>query len=203
MIPLSLARPELAAQWHPTKNGTLTPDQVGTGYGGKVWWKCPAGPDRDWEATPRKRAYTGHGCPFCSNRRVSATNTLAARFPELAAQWHPTRNGELTPEQIVGGTNRKAWWQCSRELLHEWQATIASRTGRGTGCPFCAGRRKVVTNEFLSRYAELTTEWEREHSEPGAYGVKLKAPRKVQLPPKAARTAAEKAHSPTSRTQRR
>jgi hypothetical protein len=252
MTPLSVSKPELAAQWHPTRNGALTPDMVGSGSGKKVWWKCQEGPDHEGEATPSKRAYTGHGCPFCRNRRVSATNSLSARFPELAAQWHstkngalkpdqivagtarkvwwrcpqgpdhewqaspnsrsqwtgcpfcanlrvsltnalsvrfpeiaaqwhPTRNGDLQPDQIVAGTHRKAWWQCSREILHEWQAEIASRTGGGRGCLVCAGKRRLVTNEFLARYAELAAEFERRHGGPGSEGIQLHTPRRRRL----------------------
>lgn len=29
--PLSIISPQLAAQWHPTKNGGLTPEQVSAG----------------------------------------------------------------------------------------------------------------------------------------------------------------------------
>lgn len=36
--PLSVTHPELAAQWHPTKNAELTP-----GSGKKVWWQCAEG----------------------------------------------------------------------------------------------------------------------------------------------------------------
>ena len=32
--------PELSKQWHPTKNGKLTPSNVTTGYSKKVWCKC-------------------------------------------------------------------------------------------------------------------------------------------------------------------
>ena len=30
----------------------------------------------------------GHCCPFCSNKKVSVTNSLAQVFPELAKEWH-------------------------------------------------------------------------------------------------------------------
>ena len=33
--PLSETHPELAAQWHPTKNGDVTPDEVIAGNGGE------------------------------------------------------------------------------------------------------------------------------------------------------------------------
>jgi hypothetical protein len=35
---LSLARPELVAAWHPTKNKPLTPEDVSFGSHRTVWW---------------------------------------------------------------------------------------------------------------------------------------------------------------------
>ena len=34
-------------------------------------------------------------------------------IPELAAEWHPTKNGELVPEDISYGSGRKLWWRCA------------------------------------------------------------------------------------------
>ena len=36
-VPLSVTHPDLAAQWHPTRNGPLTPDAVRAGTSAKVW----------------------------------------------------------------------------------------------------------------------------------------------------------------------
>ena len=41
--------------------------------------------------------------------RAIESKTLA-EFPDVAAQWHPTGNGNLTPTQVVAGSNRKDWW---------------------------------------------------------------------------------------------
>ena len=41
--------PRLLAEWHPTKNGDLFPDEVSYGSGKRIWWICPKGPDHVWE----------------------------------------------------------------------------------------------------------------------------------------------------------
>ena len=66
---------------------------------------------------------------------VTGVNDLATKFPDVVAQWHPTKNGDFTPDHISGGSHRKMWWVC--EKAHEWQATVSSRTYGGTGCPVC------------------------------------------------------------------
>ena len=54
-----------------------------------------------------------NGCPYCGNKKVLAGfNDLASIEPEIAAEWHPTLNGALTPEMVTAGSNRKVWWLC-------------------------------------------------------------------------------------------
>ena len=125
---LAVSAPHLIAEWHPTKNGKLRPRDVTVGSGKVVWWKCPEGPEHEWQCAVGDRQRLG--CPFCSNKRVSSTNSLAAVAPEIAAEWHPTKNGKLTPRDVVAGTDRRIWWRCPKGPDHEWQANIANRTDR-------------------------------------------------------------------------
>ena len=130
---LSSTRPDLAAQWHPTKNGMLTPEQVTKGSHQKVWWLGECG--HEWKTSIAHRS-AGQNCSVCHGRKVIAgVNDLATINPELAAQWHPTKNGALTPEQVTGKGGRvRAWWQCNKG--HEWEAQVKGRTN-GRGCPQC------------------------------------------------------------------
>tara|TARA_B100002003_G_C13687805_1_gene346897 strand:- start:95 stop:469 length:375 start_codon:yes stop_codon:yes gene_type:complete len=78
-----------------------------------------------------------------SELTLSSDHDLAVKNPELIEEWHPTRNGDLTPDQVTPGSNRKVWWRCSRG--HEWKAVVNDRT-RGTGCPFCNRERRQCRN---------------------------------------------------------
>jgi hypothetical protein len=130
---LATKNPELAAEWHPTKNGGLTPGDVGASSGKKAWWLCSEG--HEWEAGIASRN-NGRGCPICSGRQVlPGFSDLATNNPELAAEWHPTKNGDVSPHDVMSATNKKVWWLCSEG--HEWEALISSRHS-GTGCPRCA-----------------------------------------------------------------
>ena len=45
--PLAETHPDLAEQWHPSKNGLLVPtESIRTTE--KVWWLCPEGKDHEW-----------------------------------------------------------------------------------------------------------------------------------------------------------
>src|SRR5262249_59382264 len=52
----------------------------------------------------------------------------------LASQWHPNKNGNFTPREVVAGSGTSVWWRCAAG--HEWRARVAHRA-KGVGCPFC------------------------------------------------------------------
>ena len=69
--------------------------------------------------------------------------SLATLRPDLAAELHPTRNGELDPLAVGISSGRTVWWRCGT-CGHEWEATVANRIA-GTGCPACWNRRRGPT----------------------------------------------------------
>lgn len=152
---LATVNPDLASEWHPTKNGLLLPSQVGAGTKRKVWWKCHLG--HEWEASVSSRN-KGSGCPYCAGQRaISGVNDLSTVNPGLAAEWHPNKNGPLYPNQIMPKSSRKVWWlgKCG----HEWEATISSRT-TGSGCPYCSGHKLLSGyNDLATVDSDLATEW--------------------------------------------
>ena len=156
----SLARrfPALVRQWHPTRNGALRPRDVVAGSHRRVWWKCPKGSDHEWQAAVVQRS-TGYGCPFCRGTWVSRTNSLAARFPAIARQWHPTKNGKLQPDAVVGASDRPVWWKCPKGKDHTWRTTVAQRTSAGYGCPFCSGRYPCAANNLARQRPDLARFW--------------------------------------------
>ena len=146
--------PKIAGEWHPTKNGELTPREVTAGSGKKVWWQCDKGHEWQSAVVDRKK----RGCPYCSGRKVlPGENDLGSRSPFLASEWHPTKNGELTPQDVLPGSGKKVWWKC--EKGHEWEASILSRT-QGSGCPVCANQTILVgENDLATTSPELAAEW--------------------------------------------
>ena len=48
-------------------------------------------------------------------------------FPELVDQWDLTKNGNLTPQNIVAGSGKKVWWKCPKGEDHEWVASPDQR----------------------------------------------------------------------------
>jgi hypothetical protein len=152
---LAVKIPHLAAQWHPTKNGEVTPDKVSPKANFYAWWMCERG--HEWQSSVCHRSR--FGCPVCAldiNHKKRKLEKLSEALPELAAQWHPTLNGEFTPDQISPGSKIKVWWQCS--FGHSWPAAIKKRA-KGTGCPYCSGRLPSKENNLAVVYPELAKQW--------------------------------------------
>lgn len=160
MSSLVMTHPDLALQWHPSKN-ELQPSAVTFGSSRKVWWLGPCG--HEWEAQIGNRVAHGSGCPFCANKKVlTGFNDLLSQHPDVAAEWHPRWNGDLRPANLLHGTPRKVWWlgTCG----HEWDASVRERV-RGTTCPFCAGRRVLTGfNDLASVDPSLAAQWHPERN---------------------------------------
>jgi len=148
---LSLFYPEIARQWHPVKNGILTPDRVAPGSPKKVWWKCNKG--HEWQAVIETRSNRKYGCPYCAGTKASKEYNLLKMYPEIAKQWHPTKNHDLTPDKVTPGSGEKVWWLCGKG--HEWQAAVYYRSNRGYKCPYCARARASKEYNLLKMYPEI------------------------------------------------
>ena len=157
--------PEIAAEWHPTKNGEMVPEEFASGSPRKVWWLCKEC-GTEWETKILYRT-RGHGCPNCSKEkfaesyrknRLRKIASLAEKFPKVAEEWHPTKNGSLKPEDFTFGSSKVVWWKCANG--HEWECAIAARTSGNIGCSICGGRvvDRGVT-DLATTHPEIAAEW--------------------------------------------
>jgi len=152
---LSTCAPEAAAEWHPTKNGTLTPDNVLAYSTQEAVWLGKCG--HEWSAKVVNRT-RGVSCPYCTNDRVlKGFNDLCTTHPAIAAQWHPTKN-DLTPDNVTQGCHKQIIWVC--EKGHEWSTTVNARITQNSGCPYCANKKLLIGyNDFATRFPDIAKEW--------------------------------------------
>ncbi len=162
--PVALVAPGLIGEWHPTKNGPLTPHTVPARSHQRIWWQCRKGPDHEWDTDVRDRAVEGAACPYCVGRLLSVTNSLAAKYPALAADWHPTKNGELKPGDVLPASRERVWWQCRKDSEHVWDAMVRDRVSNvgkttGHGCPYCSHHRVLVSTSLAGVRPGLAEQW--------------------------------------------
>lgn len=183
---LAVHNPEFAKEWHPFLNGELTPSNVSYGSGLYVWWRCVKDDKHEWQDVVSKRTIKNAECPFCTGYYVTEANSLAGRFPEIAAEWHPTKNRKLWPKvegdwkpvrnrrvpQLERQKNRKltprdvsitshelAWWKCKINPKHEWQAVVADRVRNLTGCRYCTNQGVSDDNNLAVVHPNLIKLW--------------------------------------------
>lgn len=162
--------PQLAKIWHPVKNGSLTPYDVTCGSNKKVWWLFPYNDpktgkhfDFEWKESPSVRTKMGYGCPYLTNHRAwpgyNDLETYCKRkgMEHLIAEWHPTKNGKLTPRDVTSGSNKNVWWlfpyddpETGKHFDFEWRADVFGRVYQGLNCPF-------MTQALWPGYNDLET----------------------------------------------
>lgn len=156
--------PQLAEEWHPSKNLDLKPSDIMPTRHIKIWWLGKCG--HEWEAFPANRIAGKGKCPICLHRTIiQGVNDLATSDPDMAEEWHPSKNGNLRPCDISVGYNKKVWWlgKCG----HEWFVAPNSRkdkikeNGRYTGCPVCANKAGHIRydNSIVVLRPDIMQEW--------------------------------------------
>lgn len=147
---LATKNPKIAKEWHPTKNGNLTPYDVSENSNKKVWWRCSKNITHEWKIKINARKY--NGCPYCAGQIASKEYNLKISNPDLCQEWNYDKNIK-SPLEYTPMSGAKVWWKC-KECGHEWQAIICDRNGKNqTGCPECfksKGEQKI--KNYLDKY---------------------------------------------------
>lgn len=142
---LACCYPDVASEWHPIKNGNMTPDRISKASNRVVWWLGKCG--HEWQAIVSERTMPtrsrkeggvrkAYGCPYCSGKRILiGFNDLQTKYPGIAEEWHSVKNGDLKPTDITPGNGKKVWWlgKCG----HEWQSSPNKRCNDNRQCPIC------------------------------------------------------------------
>ena len=148
-------RLDILNSWHYVKNKEKTPRNTAFASNKYAWWVCSKC-GYEWKAKISNRTLNRRGCPLCARKVVvKGINDLLTTHPQLAKEWHPTLNGDLTPENVSAGHGKKVWWQCS--LGHSYDATVAHRTAskNPTGCPVCySGRQTSFAEQIIFYYVK-------------------------------------------------
>jgi hypothetical protein len=150
--------PDICAEWDYAANTGLDPSQLLPNTPRKAFWRCGSC-SHQFSSRIDHRIGMGVGCPRCRELGrvdkhraafVKKSGSLSDAFPEIAKQWHPSRNLPLLPSQFTSGSRRKIWWRCKRG--HSWRAAISNRIYGETDCPYC----KANTSQLeLRLFAEL------------------------------------------------
>lgn len=138
-------RPEIVKEWDQKRNGNRTPWNTPGSSSAKVYWKCGAGPDHEWQAEVCKRVVKGTSCPFCANKQLSVTNSLQAVYPELARLMHPEDNNGRRAMDVIASTTLSVSWRCSCSKVYK--RVLQHMLGRGSDCNDCRKAAKAKSKQ--------------------------------------------------------
>ncbi len=136
--------PELVEEWHPERNGDLTPSNVLAGSTKKAWWKCRQNSRHIWQSQIKSRA-RGVGCPLCYDEKQLDLSL----YPKVLALFDCEKNEGIDPKRITYAT--VMWWRCPSGPDHSWQGKF----NKAKRCPYCANKKASITNSLKSLYPKV------------------------------------------------
>lgn len=153
---ISTTNPELVKEWD-FENNSISINEVSKGSSKVVFWKCKKGHSYEMSVHIKSK---GEGCPICANKRLlRGYNDLATIYPEIALEFHKTKNGKIKPSDIIAGTKKEYWWKCCK-CNYEWKEKLNNRV-KNKGCPVCNNRTIVKgVNDIFTKKPELENEWD-------------------------------------------
>ena len=153
---IQLTHPKLASEWHPTLNGDLTPDMFSFGSNKKAWWLGECG--HEWYAAITNRARLNRNCIYCSHQKIlKGFNDLQTRNPELVKNWHPTLNGDKTPDMFFPASQELIYWICKNG--HTESVKIINYVN-SPKCKTCEGKTLLQGfNDLLTTHPKLASQW--------------------------------------------
>ena len=129
-LPLNVTNPDLASELvDQSLAGKLSKSSPEV-----VQWRCKKDQRHIYSTSVRQRAISHAGCNICAGKVVvPGLNDLATTHPDIARQLV----NKSVATAVTGVSNATQLWQC--DLGHQWEATVSSRTGKKSGCPYCSG----------------------------------------------------------------
>lgn len=154
--------PQIIDWWDYEKNGSDLPEEYTLYSPKKIHFKCPECGSETYRRITDAFFTEDDGiprlfkCPYCSDAKpIRGVNSLAALYPEIAAQCISTED----TERIFPLASSRMQWKCP-DCGGTWFDLVINRVN-GQGCPYCEGTRVLPGyNSFRVKHPELVEdEW--------------------------------------------
>jgi len=128
----------LIDEFDTVKNG-FNMFEISPGSSKQIWWICSN--NHSYCTSLSHRINMNTGCPYCSNKKLlPGYNDLATTHPQIAKEWDYDKNGNVTPFDVMAGSNNKKYWFLC-ENGHSYASNLLNRK-KGHGCPICAREKR-------------------------------------------------------------
>ena len=162
---LQNCRPDIANEWHPSKNGQLSPLSVSVSSNKMAWWLCSRG--HEYRTSINHRTGRNQMCPICQNRTIIPGENDAMSYckkhhlQSLIDDWDELKNNKdcIYMDQVAPGSILRVWWKCSK-CGYEWRNAINNRVKKKHMCPNCRknnwpGSKKVQNTDTGDIYDSI------------------------------------------------
>lgn len=85
---------------------------------------------------------------------LSLKDSLKSLYPDIAKEWHPTKNGNISPDQVLPETHDSYYWLCPK-CGYTYKAMVKNRVRMKSGCPKCG--RKIASAKQMIKVKNITT----------------------------------------------
>lgn len=143
--------PDIAKQWHPTKNNGLSAHDFTAGSSIKIWWLLSYDDpqtgkhfDFEWQSTIKNRT-SKPNCPYLLNQKIMVGfNDLTTTHPDIAKLWNSTKNDNLKPEDISKASKKEFYFKCPYCNTEFKEQIIKMTRNKKYKCPNC---KKILYNK--------------------------------------------------------
>ena len=155
---LATTNPSILNCWDYEKN-IIKPSEIKEKSSVLIWWKCSKG--HSYKKSVAEQTSYETPCPYCSNKKILVGyNDLAHQFPDVLKEWDYEKN-IISPEQILGTTQKKVWWKCIDG--HSYQMQVYNKTVMNRNCPYCKNQLVLTGyNDIFTTHPYLKEEWDYE-----------------------------------------
>ncbi len=138
--------PDIAREWHPSKNRSITPDIITPETHDQYYWLCPNG--HTYKASPKNRVRMNSNCPYCSNKKIlKGYNDLETTHPHIAIDYDNQKNLRKSYE-VSRGCSDRVWFKCHK-CGYEFNYHLNEYIKIGGLCPACSQKSKNKFQKVL------------------------------------------------------
>lgn len=90
---------------------------------------------------------------------IMKIKSLSTARPDLAGQFHLSKNSGISPDEIPYLYKKEVWWFC--EKGHEWCEKVSSRSRqKHADCKICGSLANTHSEQHLLLAARLQSPWQ-------------------------------------------
>ena len=118
--------PELMEYWDGENNPGTSPEEIPSGSGKKLWWKCPKG--HRFKRLVRLMVKARQLCPICAS--------IAIKHPEVVERWNTEANGTVKPTDLRPSSKKLIHLTCP-SCGSNYQLKVYHACRLNARCPTC------------------------------------------------------------------